>query len=205
MTSSSYKYDMLAEILDFPMQWMSMEIEEIQGNKEEIVQRKLESVIHLLTESTMVIVDDTSIHLRGLSGRPGQYAKEFLEMGMMNVVDIASKVGTECRHSTIYGVAYMQDGKVVTRMFEGSALGDIRLEYDVEPKSFLDIFVAQEDERANSPFSDGMIGRSRAAKKMEEHLIETGIRELLSGPTTPWPPKGCQQVPEEHFEPHDFH
>lgn len=180
VTSSRYKYDMFRAVLDIPVECVSVEIEEVQGSKEDIVRRKLERVSHLATETTVVFIDDTSIHLKGLHGFPGQYAKDFLGIGMGKVVEIAGKVGTECLYSTIIGLAFVQNGELVTRLFDGDVLGDIRLEHDSEPRYFQDIFVARREEWAEGAPSDGtMIGRSKAAKKIRRYLVDSGIYERL--------------------------
>lgn len=181
ITSSKYKYEMFKELLGLPLQHMALELEEIQGSKEAITKDKLKKVSHLATESTFVLIEDTSVCMAGLNGFPGQYARAFFEMGMKKVVEIADKVGTECLYSTIAGLAYVKDGVPVTKLFDGSVTGDIRFIDGVEPRNFEDVFVAKEEELVKTPLLDGAkIGRYKIAKKIKEHLISMGAYDKLS-------------------------
>lgn len=180
ITSSRYKYEVMREVLGVPMESVMVEIEEIQGSKEEIIIDKLRKVSHLATECVVVLVDDTSIHFKGLHGFPGQYAKDFLKMGLQRVVEVAEKVGTECVYSTILGIAHVRDGELETRLFDGAVVGDIGLKDGVSPEGFQDIFMARESESRGMPGIDGVkIGKYRAAEKVREYLIGEGIYNKL--------------------------
>ncbi|KAM0672407.1 HAM1 domain-containing protein [Ordospora colligata] len=177
ITSNSYKHAILQELLGIPVMQVKLDIEEIQGSKEAIVADKLRKVCHLVNECNIVIIDDTSIHIDGLYGFPGQYAKDFLSIGMKKVIDVAKKVGDLCRYSTIIGLAYAHEGDIVMKTFDGEVTGRIVLKEAVEPKLFRDVFVARDEEYFDVP--DGLagikIGRYRAVQKMQQYLMEMNI------------------------------
>ncbi|KMV66143.1 HAM1 domain-containing protein [Encephalitozoon cuniculi EcunIII-L] len=181
ITSSSYKYKAFQEFLGAPVQMIRLDIEEIQGSKEEIIIDKLQKVSHLVTESTFVFVDDTSIHMSGLGGFPGQYAKDFLKMGAPRVLEVASKVGGECVYSTIIGMVHMHKGKMVTRTFAGEVHGSIMPRDGVKPEIFSDLFIAEEDEHDEMPHGIAgiKIGRYRAVEKVKRYLAEIGVYDRM--------------------------
>ncbi|AFM98305.1 HAM1 domain-containing protein [Encephalitozoon hellem ATCC 50504] len=181
ITSSSYKYETFRKFLNAPVELVVLDIEEIQGSKEEIMMDKLRKASHLVTESTIAFVDDTSIHMNGLEGFPGQYAKDFLKIGAPRILEIASKVGRGCSYSTIIGMMRMEEGKVVTKTFCGEVRGDIVRKGKEDPRVFNDIFVPREEEYDEVPCGmEGVkIGRYRAVEKVKRHLREIGIYERL--------------------------
>ncbi|AFN83020.1 Ham1 nucleotide triphosphosphatase [Encephalitozoon romaleae SJ-2008] len=181
ITSSVYKYEAFREFLNAPVELVVLDIKEIQGSKEEIIMDKLQKVSHLVTESTITFIDDTSIHMSGLGGFPGQYAKDFLKIGASRILEIASKVGRECLYSTIIGVMRMEEGKIVTKIFTGEVRGDIIQRSEGEPKTFSDIFVPKEEEYDGIPHGmEGIkIGRYKAVEKVKRYLGEIGVYEQL--------------------------
>lgn len=182
VTSSKYKYDILKELLDIPLILHTTEIEEIQGSKEKITELKARKVSHLVNENTIVIVDDTSIHLDGLYGFPGQYARHFLEIGLDKVLDVAQKVGDGCVYSTIFGLAHIKDGKLVVKTFEGSVRGRIITEKKDKINVFSDIFEPSKEELelvSEKKIAGTKIGRYKAAKHLKEYLVNIGVYDKI--------------------------
>lgn len=181
ITSSSYKYETFRKFLNAPVELVVLDIEEIQGSKEEIIMDKLQKASHLVTESTIAFIDDTSIHMSGLGGFPGQYAKDFLKIGASRILEIASKIGRECLYSTIIGVMRMEEGRIVVKTFTGEVRGDIMQRSEGEPETFSDIFIPKEEEYDGMPH--GMkgikIGRYKAVEKVRRYLGEIGVYEQL--------------------------
>jgi len=177
ITSNSYKHTVIQELLGISVMQVELEIEEIQGSKQEIVADKLRKVCHLVDERNIVIIEDTSIHIDGLYGFPGQYAKDFLNIGIDKVVDVAKKVGDGCRYSTIIGLAYANGGDVVMKAFDGEVAGRIVLKEGTEPRLFRDVFAAEDEEYWDVPNGlDGIkIGRYRAVRRMQQYLMEMNI------------------------------
>ncbi|ADM11537.1 Ham1 nucleotide triphosphosphatase [Encephalitozoon intestinalis ATCC 50506] len=183
ITSSLYKYNAFRGFLGVPVKLVSLEMEEIQGSKDEIIMDKLQKVRHLVTKSNFVFVDDTSIHMDGLGGFPGQYAKDFLKIGIPKVLEIASKVGGGCVYSTIIGVMHMEEEKIVSKLFSGEVTGSIIQREGFESNEFKDFFLPKKEECEGIPSSIGRvnIGRYKAVEKAKKYLIGIGVYGLLGG------------------------
>lgn len=89
--------------------FVSLDLEEIQGTKEEIVRRKLkEAQKHV---EGPVVIEDYSLHIDFLEGFPGPYIKSLLfNHAFRNIVHTLSKLGpVHCTAECTYG--YQAPGK----------------------------------------------------------------------------------------------
>uniref|UniRef100_A0AC34G3J6 Uncharacterized protein n=1 Tax=Panagrolaimus sp. ES5 TaxID=591445 RepID=A0AC34G3J6_9BILA len=94
----------------FSMQQHSIEVPEIQGTVEEIIEAKIE-VARRLSTVFPILVDDTALQIEALNGWPGPYVKEFLESFKPDgIVDLVQKVNPEnMKARAICSLGYLEN------------------------------------------------------------------------------------------------
>ena len=95
------------------LEFISMDLIEIQGTPEEIIEAKCNEAIKQDPSLSRqeFFVEDTSLHLGALHGFPGPYIKYFEEIGLEHIVNIIHKIGNKfAKAITIIG--HYKNGKI---------------------------------------------------------------------------------------------
>ncbi len=165
-----------------PLEQVTLDIQEIQGTSEEILEDKAKKSFALLKRP--LIVEDVSFHLEALNGFPGPYIKSFLEQlgeeGLWNLISLlpSRKAATTC------WAAYCEP-HVDPLFVQGTIHGTI-----VEPKgglkhgkfSYNALFLPAGETRTFGETSMAehavMSHRFLALQKIRAHLLETSFSHL---------------------------
>lgn len=123
ITSNLQKFEEAQHILDdFELERVSIELTEIQGESEEIIQAKAKEALRILQRP--LIVEDVSICCPALNNLPGPYIKDFLiKLGDIGFCELVHKF-TDHRAKAICLAAYIEPGKEPV-VFEGVTEGRI--------------------------------------------------------------------------------
>lgn len=121
ITSSKDKADYLAKFLDFPVDHIKLDLDEIQSlNLKEIVEHKVRQAYEKVGKP--VIVEDVSLEFEALGGLPGPFIKFFVEE--VPFTTICAMVNGQTRKATARCVMGYYDGQNL-ELFEGSLTGEI--------------------------------------------------------------------------------
>lgn len=135
VSSNSRKFEEVSALLGIPIHHISYEFPEIQGTPYEIIEHKLQSakkyIMKIDSEKHLILMDDSALHLDGLHGFPGVYAKDFLKIGFEAISEIVSKVGRDAKMMCQLGLLY----KNKTYIFIGETQGEIG-SYNKDSKGF---------------------------------------------------------------------
>jgi non-canonical purine NTP pyrophosphatase (RdgB/HAM1 family) len=163
--------------LKLPIDQICIDIDEIQGTKEEIAKDKLKKAL-IGNEEKIIIIDDTAIELKALNGFPGPYGKDFLKIGYDCIENLVSKIGRETILSTVLGLGYYKNGKPVYELFEGCIEGEIiKKDFDKDKCwEFDGVFRPLGQEKVYGEMSfegkNALSHRAIACKKLKEYLIK---------------------------------
>jgi inosine triphosphate pyrophosphatase len=121
ITGSQKKAEYLAELLDFPILYQKIDLDEIQSmDLKKIVKHKVRQAYDIIKKP--VVVEDTNLEFKALGGLPGPFIKFFLEQ--MSEEDICSLLDGKDRSATARCIFGYFDGKKEA-YFEGSMDGTI--------------------------------------------------------------------------------
>ncbi len=122
LSSNLQKLEEYKNFLKIDLQHLNVEVDEIQGTKEEVIEHKIKTASKFLSsDSDALLVDDVSFEMDGLYGVPGPYCKDFIKIGIDNICDIGEKVGN--KGSAIIYLAFYYKGEI--NQFKGVNRGTI--------------------------------------------------------------------------------
>ncbi|EOB12838.1 Protein ham1 [Nosema bombycis CQ1] len=173
VTSNKKKVDEMSYYLKTDLKQLNIEIEEIQGSEEEIAIDKLLKACKL-NENKFTIIDDCSLDIKGLSGFPGPYFKDFISLGLDALDKIVNLIGRRAIAKCIIGFGIYKNGKFNYKLFYGPIPGNIK-QFTGQEKHFDDLFVPDSIGR---PYSDLSLEES----KLHNHrgVAAQGLREYLN-------------------------
>jgi len=121
ITGNNKKYEEAKEMIPEIVQ-LDIDLQEIQEiDAHEIIKEKLNEARKQIEEE--IIVEDTSLYIKGLNGLPGPLIKWFMKtLGNKGIAELTEKTGNnECEAKTIIG--YSKKGEI--KYFEGTTKGKI--------------------------------------------------------------------------------
>ena len=128
ITGNQNKADYLAKFLDYPVDHIKLDLEELQSlDLKEIVEHKVKQAYELIHKP--VIVEDVSLGFEALGGLPGPFIKFFVDK--MSFEDICKLLDGKNRKATAKCVVGYYDGKEM-KLFEGSLNGEISIKPEGE-------------------------------------------------------------------------
>lgn len=182
VSSNKNKFNEIKTFLNVPMHHIQFDCPEIQGTAHEVILHKLFKAREYLQKQNerehLIIMDDSCMHINGLYGFPGVYAKDFLKIGLDAIIEIVTKVGREVKMSCQLGLFYNNRIKI----FIGTTNGTIgtynsdRLGIDFDSITFVN------EKRLSDLTIDekNMISaRGKACKALRGFLIEKNLMEKL--------------------------
>ncbi|KRH93871.1 Inosine triphosphate pyrophosphatase [Pseudoloma neurophilia] len=182
VTSNKNKFEEIKALLSIPMHHIKFEFPEIQGTAQEVIVHKLfKARKHLgkeFHEDDIILMDDSCMHLNGLYGFPGVYAKDFLKIGFDAILEIVTKVGKEVKMTCQLGLLY----KNKTKIFVGTADGQIG-SYDSQKmgSDFDSITFINKKRLSDLSINEKNLvsARGKACKSLQEFLMNESIYEHL--------------------------
>ncbi len=134
ITSNIDKYNETRYILNnhniTTNQIKDINIPEIQGSGEDIINSKIEYVSSLISDINLV--EDTSFEVNGMNGLPGPYIKDFfLKLGNNNFYKLASTFGSRAKEICYIGINVNGN-----KVFVGEVSGDIVKPYNSESDEY---------------------------------------------------------------------
>ena len=175
VTSNQGKFQEAQHILkDWQLQQVNIDLPELQGTRQEIIQAKAKTALERL--HSPLIVEDVSTYLHALNGLPGPYIKEFLKkLGPIGIADLVHRY-EDHTCLVICTVAYIQPGAEPI-CFEGIVEGTVvkpRGDYLFHPLSWNQIFLPKGSQRTYGELS--LEELSRLSMRL---LALTQLREYL--------------------------
>lgn len=124
-TGNEGKVIELSEMLDIPLEFANVEIDEVQSmDLEYVARRKVEEAFRLLKKP--VIVDDVGVYIEAWNGFPGPFAKYvLLQLGNKNILKLLDN--EKNRKVIVKSAVGYHDGKKV-HVFVGEINGKIASE-----------------------------------------------------------------------------
>lgn len=182
LTSNKKKYDEIKSFLKIPIHHIHFECPEIQGTAHEVIVHKLLKARKYLCQTDIkehiIIMDDSCIHINGLYGFPGVYAKDFLKIGFDAIIEIVTKVGREVKMTCQLGLLYND----LTKIFMGTTDGTIGT-YDANKSGpdFDSIAFVNEKRLSDLSIDEKNIisARGKACLALQEFLIKKKIIDKL--------------------------
>lgn len=94
------------------LEFIEIELPEIQGSPEEIIQAKCGEALkqNFMLIQKKFFVEDTSLHLDALHGFPGPYIKDFERIGLKNIFNIVNKLENP-KANAVTIIGYCDHGK----------------------------------------------------------------------------------------------
>uniref|UniRef100_A0AC34RPK4 Inosine triphosphate pyrophosphatase n=1 Tax=Panagrolaimus sp. JU765 TaxID=591449 RepID=A0AC34RPK4_9BILA len=133
-----------------------LEIPEIQGTIQEIIQSKIESA-RTLSKHFPILVDDTALEIEALNNWPGPYVKEFLDsFKAEGIVDLVKKIDpTNTKAKAICSLGYLESPTAEPIFGFGIVEGILKLRSDGKYSGFgFDpVFYPDVDDKAFSDLS----------------------------------------------------
>ena len=119
------------------MEQHSLEIPEIQGTVQEIIEAKIEEA-RKLSSVFPILVDDTALEVSALNGWPGPYVKEFLQsFKPEGIVDLVLKVNPEMTKArAICSLGYLESPEAKPIFGYGFVEGNLKHREDGVYKGF---------------------------------------------------------------------
>ncbi|KAF9763107.1 Inosine triphosphate pyrophosphatase [Nosema granulosis] len=178
VTTNDKKKKELEACLSLPVEQLSIDIQEIQGTKEEVALDKLQKALKG-NEDKIVIIDDTSIEIKAMNGFPGPYGKDFIKIGFDVIEKIVEKIGRETVASTMIGIGYYKDGRPIYKLFEGCLDGFIVKTDYVDCFGFDGVFLPKGQTKVYGEMSleekNAISHRGLACKKLKEYLLNNKL------------------------------
>ncbi|KAM0685676.1 nucleoside triphosphate pyrophosphohydrolase ham1, partial [Conglomerata obtusa] len=129
VSTNKNKYNELAHIFPYKLEFYNLELLEIQGTLHEISLHKARTAFDAIKDkftNYMVITDDVSFEITALNNFPGPYIKHFLNIGYANVKLVVDSIDDK-RASThcALGICYLNKSNLVTEVIVGSNTGNM--------------------------------------------------------------------------------
>ncbi len=122
ISSNIYKFEEYCKLFNNKLSLLNVSMDEIQGTYEQVIENKIKTArMYLNGDEDAILVDDESLLIKGLYGFPGPYIKDFLKIGLDNILDIVEKVGNDSTALINLGFYY----KGTTKIFRASLDGKI--------------------------------------------------------------------------------
>ncbi|OJU79901.1 MAG: hypothetical protein BGO10_05630 [Chlamydia sp. 32-24] len=181
VTSNPGKFEEAKLILnDWKLRRIDIELEEIQGDAEEIIQAKAKQALSILHRP--LIVEDVSLYCRCLNGLPGPYIKDFLhKLGENDFAELIHKY--EDHHAQVLCYVAFATPTDPIRIFTGSIEGMIvkpRGNIRHASKSWNTIFQLYDQSKTFGEMSmeqqSKISMRTKALKKLREFLESHRIK-----------------------------
>lgn len=121
ITGNQGKADYLANFLDFPVEHIKLDLDELQSmDLRVIVEHKIRQAYAIVKKP--VIVEDVALEFEALNGLPGPFIKFFVEQaGLEKICRMIPEKKRKAIARCVYGFF---DGKEI-KLFEGKLKGEI--------------------------------------------------------------------------------
>lgn len=114
VTGNKKKIREFRALIPYSMEFMDLDIDEIQGTHEEVLRHKALSAYNIIGKD--LIIDDSGMYCEALNGFPGPYTKDFLKIGLQKIYSIL-KNNNNIKTKNVCMLSYVRDG--VLHVFKG--------------------------------------------------------------------------------------
>jgi non-canonical purine NTP pyrophosphatase (RdgB/HAM1 family) len=174
ITGNPNKARMLKDNLDYEVEHMKVELDEIQSLElKKIVEHKVRQAYQIVKGP--VLVEDVSLRLDALGGLPGPLIKWFLEeMGAEGICNIANKLGN---HEAVAEVCYGYFDGNILKLFVGQKKGIISPEVRGEDFGWNRCFIPEGSDKTYAEMS----GEESERFALRSTTVYPELKKFLSG------------------------